>query len=82
LCNHAAAKNENSPPPSLAVLPVPAGKFAFQLRGQSNARYVLQYGANLASWTNWSTNTLSGSTANFTNAISGTRQFWRALWLP
>ena len=71
-----------APPPSLAVLPVPSGKFAFQLRGQSNARYVLQYSTDLTSWTNWSTNTLSDSTASFTNSISGPRQFWRALWLP
>ena len=68
--------------PSLQIVqPVPPGQFAFQLQGQSGARYVLQYSAYLASWTNWSTNTLSGSTANFTNSISGPQQFWRALWL-
>ena len=71
-----------APPPSLAVLPVPPGMFGFQLQGQSGARYVLQCSTDLASWTNWSTNSLSGSTANFTNSISGSRQFWRAQWLP
>ncbi len=71
-----------APPPSLAVLPVPPGMFGFQLQGQSGARYVLQCSTDLASWTNWSTNSLSGSTANFTNSISGARQFWRAQWLP
>jgi hypothetical protein len=63
------------------VQPVPPGQFAFQLQGQSGASYVLQYSTDLASWTNWSTNTLSSSTANFTNSISGPQQFWRALWL-
>jgi hypothetical protein len=71
-----------APPPSLAVLPTPPGKFGFQLRGQSGGTYVLQYSADMASWTNRFTNTLSGSTANFTNSISGPKQFWRALWQP
>jgi alpha-N-arabinofuranosidase len=71
-----------SAPSLLAVLPAPSGKFAIQLQGQSGARYVLQSSADLASWTNWSTNTLSGPTTTFTNSISGPRQFWRALWLP
>jgi hypothetical protein len=71
-----------APAPALAVLPVPSGKFGFQLQGQSSARYLLQYSTNLTSWTSWSTNTLSGSTANFTNSISASQEFWRALWLP
>jgi hypothetical protein len=71
-----------APPPLLVVLPVPQGKFGFQLQGQSGARYVLQYCTNLTSWTSWSTNTLSGTTANFTNSSSGPKQFWRVLWLP
>ncbi|MGA2176462.1 MAG: alpha-L-arabinofuranosidase [Verrucomicrobiota bacterium] len=71
-----------APPPSLAVLPAPPGKFGFQLRGQSGGSYVLQCSADMASWTNQFTNTLSGSTANFTNSISGPKQFWRALWQP
>jgi len=71
-----------APPPSLAVLPVPVGKFGFQLHGQLNARYVLQCSVNLTSWTNWSTNTLSSGAANFTNSISGPQQFWRAVWQP
>jgi alpha-L-arabinofuranosidase len=71
-----------APAPALAVLPVPSGKFGFQLQGQSSARYLLQYSTNLTSWTSWSTNTLSGSTANFTNSISAPQEFWRALWLP
>jgi hypothetical protein len=69
--------------PSLQTLhPVPPGKFTFQLQGQSGARYLLQYSTDLANWSNWSTNTLSGSTATFTNFISGPQLFWRAVWQP
>ncbi|HUZ06695.1 MAG TPA: hypothetical protein VMV89_04335, partial [Candidatus Paceibacterota bacterium] len=71
-----------APPPSLVVLPAPPGMFTFQLQGQSSARYVLQYSTDLTSWTNRSTNTLSEPTANFTNSFSGSKKFWRALWLP
>ena len=70
-----------SAPALQAVQLVTPGQFAFQLQGQSGASYILQYSADLSSWTNWSINTLSGPTANFTNAISGPQQFWRALWL-
>jgi alpha-L-arabinofuranosidase len=69
--------------PLLQVLqPVSSDQFIFWLQGQSGARYALQVSSNLASWTNWSTNTLSGSTAYFTNSMTGPQQFWRALWLP
>jgi hypothetical protein len=71
-----------APPPSLVVLPASPGMFTFQIQGQSGGRSVLQYSADLTSWTNWSTNTLSGPTANFTNSFSGSKQFWRTLWLP
>jgi hypothetical protein len=71
-----------APPVSLAVLPASPGMFSFQLQGQPGARYVLQYSVDLASWANWSTNTLSGSTATFINSISGPRQYWRAQRLP
>ena len=69
--------------PLLQVLqPISSDKFIFLLQGQSGARYALQVSSNLTSWTNWSTNTLSGSTAYFTNSMTGSQQFWRALWLP
>ena len=71
-----------APPPLLAVLSVPSGKFGFQLQGQPGGRYVLQSSTDLTSWTNGFTNTLSGPVANFTNSLSGAKQFWRALWLP
>jgi alpha-L-arabinofuranosidase len=62
------------------------GQFVFQLRGQPGTPYVMQTSTNLPS-TNWlsvSTNTLAGSTLNFTNPIpSGPGQkFWRAAWRP
>lgn len=71
-----------APPVSLAVLPASPGMFSFQLQGQPGARYVLQYSVDLSTWANWSTNTLSGSTATFINSISGPRQYWRAQRLP
>jgi hypothetical protein len=72
-----------APPSVLAAQNAPVGKFVFQLQGQPGARYVLQSCTNLSStWTNVSTNTLSGFTQNFTNNLSGVAKFWRAQWLP
>ena len=72
--------------PSAPALQVMQGntprQFVFQLSGQSGARYVLQSSTNLISWASWSTNTLSGSTASFTNSMADPKRFWRAVWLP
>lgn len=70
----------------LVPLSAAGGKFVFQLQGQPGTPYVTQTSTNLAS-TNWlsvSTNTLIGSTLNFTNSIpSGPgHKFWRAVWQP
>jgi hypothetical protein len=44
---------------------------------------LLQNSTSLsANWNPVSTNTLNGSSKNFTNDASGAQQFWRALWLP
>jgi hypothetical protein len=73
--------------PQLQVLSSAAGQLIFQLQGQSGTPYVIQTSTDLTSSANWlsvSTNTLSGSTLNFTNPIpsGGAQQFWRALWQP
>ena len=72
--------------PRLAVLPpTPSGgHFILQLQGQPNVSYVIQVSTNLAAWTDVSTNTLSGSTLNVTNAMltGPERQFWQAVWRP
>jgi alpha-N-arabinofuranosidase len=66
--------------------PTVSGKFIFQLQGQPGTPYVMQTSTNLASsnWLSVSTNTLVGSTLNFTNPIpSGAgHKFWRAVWQP
>jgi alpha-L-arabinofuranosidase len=76
-------------PPAPAQLvpgPVSGGQFVFQLRGQPGTPYVMQTSTNLsaASWLSVSTNTLVGSTLNFTNPIPAGpgRKFWRAIWQP
>jgi len=65
------------------VLPGAAGKFVFQLQGQSGASYILQNSTRLnTGWTSIATNTLAAPVKNFTNTISTVSQFWRALWQP
>ena len=72
-----------APPPVLVALPVAAGKFIFQIQGQSGASYILQRSTNLnLGWTAVSTNLLAAPAKNFTNVISGSQQFWRAQWQP
>jgi hypothetical protein len=77
-------------PPRLVALPLTAeGEFVFQLQGQADVCYVLQSTTNLtatgpANWVSVTTNTLPGSTHNFTNTIpaGASCQFWRAVWQP
>ena len=69
--------------PKLEALPSVPGQVVFQLQGQSNVPYVLQSSSNLSAWISVKTNTLAGSSQNFTNAMPPTGlQFWRAVWLP
>jgi alpha-N-arabinofuranosidase len=72
-------------PPVLVVLPQStSSQFVFQLRGQPGVPYVLQSSRDLVAWSSVVTNTLTGSSMNFTNPVTGgaTREFWRALWQP
>lgn len=70
--------------PKLALAPAASGAFVFQLQGQTDVRYVIQSSTNLFNWVSQSTNTLSGSTMNVTNAIGVNPQqrYWRAVWQP
>ena len=65
-------------------LPDDAGEIVLQLQGQPNVRYILQGSSDLASWTNFLTNTLNGTTLNITNSVPSDSpfQFYRAAWEP
>ena len=67
-----------------AVPPASSGQFVFQLQGQTDVRYVIQSSTDLRNWIAQSTNTISGPTIFFTNAIVSptAQQFWRAVWQP
>ncbi|MGD0815184.1 MAG: alpha-L-arabinofuranosidase [Verrucomicrobiota bacterium] len=69
---------------SLKALSVTSGRFAFQLTGQSMTPYIIQTSTNLVAWTSISTNFLTGTPLNITNAIPlGTiNEYWRAVWQP
>jgi hypothetical protein len=73
-------------PAKLIALPLApaASQFVLQLQGQGNVAYVIQRSTNLLAWAAISTNTLTTSSQNFTNALSPTtpRQFFRAVWQP
>ena len=70
--------------PQLQAVSGSNGLFVFQVLGQTNIPYVVQYSPDLAGWTPQSTNVLPGGVLNVTNAISPgpTQQFWRAFWQP
>jgi hypothetical protein len=69
--------------PKLVAMPSVPGQVVFQLQGQSSVPYVLQSSSNLSTWISVKTNTLAGSSQNFTNAMPPAGlQFWRAVWLP
>jgi alpha-L-arabinofuranosidase len=61
-----------------------ATEFVLQLQGQSGVPYVIQTSSNLFAWTPISTNRLTGTTLEITNAVTpgSSRRFWRALWQP
>ena len=71
--------------PLLTVLGPPrqfGGDMVLQLQGQPNVRYILQSSTDLVSWTDFLTNTLSGTTLAITNPVSMDTafQFYRAAW--
>ena len=75
-----------TPAPTLAVVPSPpeSGWFVFRLSGIPGKTYWVQTSTDLLTWMNVSTNVLSTSSANVTNAVNAAwnRQFWRAAQLP
>ena len=56
-----------------------SGSFVLQLSGLSGQSYQVQTSTNLVNWTSVSTNTVTYSTVNLTNAANAgyQRQFWR-----
>jgi hypothetical protein len=70
--------------PSLSPLAAVPGEFVFQLNGQSQTPYVIQISPDLINWTSVSTNLLTSTSMDITNAISpGTSaEFLRAVWQP
>jgi alpha-N-arabinofuranosidase len=73
-------------PATLVAMPASpaAGEFVFQLQGQVDVPYVIQYSTNLFNWTSISTNTPLAGTINLTNSLNPSLsvQFWRAIWQP
>jgi len=77
----------NPSAPVLTILPTTQQsprQIVFQLQGQSSVQYIIQSSTNLTTWISVATNTLTGSTLNFTNPVSSSRTacYWRALWSP
>jgi alpha-N-arabinofuranosidase len=59
------------------------GNFVLQVQGQTGVPYVLQMSTDLVNWNSVSTNFLTDSVLNLTNAISSSpQQFWRVVWQP
>jgi hypothetical protein len=70
-------------PTLTALSPTQPGQFVGQLQGQANVRYIIQQSADIKTWSNILTNTLSSTSWTFTNAAPATgAKFWRAIWLP
>jgi len=72
-------------PPVLAALSAGSSSTAqvVQIRGQTGVPYVLQTSTNLTTWISVSTNLLTTTTLNVTNAVSSSEdRFWRATWQP
>lgn len=74
------------PPAVLKVIePQPtAGSFVFQLSGQAGQTYKVETSTNLVNWTRVSTNVLTVSPLNLTNALvpAARAQFWRTTLNP
>jgi alpha-L-arabinofuranosidase len=74
-----------APPKLVALSPAETGGvLVLQLQGQAAVRYCLEWSTNLAAWTSAATNTLVGTTLNYTNAapVGPGKVFWRAVWQP
>jgi alpha-L-arabinofuranosidase len=71
-------------PAQLLALSAANSQFVFQLQGQANVPYVVQYSPDMINWTSASTNSFPGTVLNITNSISSgiPAQFWRAIWQP
>jgi hypothetical protein len=69
-------------PPGLVVAALAEGQLSLELQGQPGVRYVIQSSPDLWTWTDVSTNTLTGYSLTLTNpAPSGAAMtFWRAVW--
>jgi alpha-L-arabinofuranosidase len=61
---------------------VSANQFILQYQGQTNVPYIVQESPDLINWTSVSTNISTGAMSSVTNAISGTKEFWRVIWEP
>jgi hypothetical protein len=70
--------------PSLAVVSAKPGygSLVLQLSGLSGQSYGIETSTNLATWLIVSTNALTYSSVNITNAVNGgsSQQYWRAYW--
>lgn len=76
-----------TPTAPLLVVPPAApapGQFVCQLKGLAGVPYVIEMSTNLSSksWTAIATNTLTSGTMNFTNPLSSSARFFRAVWQP
>ncbi len=70
--------------PRLEVLGQSSEQVVLELHGQPSVRYFTQVTTDLRTWTDISTNTLSGATLVLTNRVppAPAPTFWRAVWRP
>ena len=77
---------QNSGPITLTALKLAAGRFSFNASGLTAGKTnIVQVSTNLAfsaGWVSIATNVATGSSASFTNAVSGGRGFFRLLQQP
>ena len=77
---------QNSGPITLTALKLAAGRFSFNASGLTAGKTnIVQVSTNLAfsaGWVSIATNVAAGSSASFTNAVSGGRGFFRLLQQP